>query len=96
MTSPKGTTMLTTLTNFFEGSVSVTDLTPSQIVERFAQEGVHPPCPECAHGRLDLVDCTKVESYHPGYHVTGRALPTREREVLAAACNGCEFMVEVA
>ncbi len=53
-------------------------------------------CPWCADGVLSLTEATTVETYVArGSTVVGQPLPTRERELLAAACNACEFMVEV-
>lgn len=51
-------------------------------------------CPSCG-GTVTAIRATVVESYHPGYHVFGTALPTRKRDCVAAACSGCEFCVEL-
>lgn len=54
------------------------------------------PCPECGIGRLSVdLDATVGETYHPGYHVRGRELPVRERAAVVAACNACEFCIEL-
>ena len=53
-----------------------------------------PICPLC-RGWLDVQECTTVETYHPGYHVAGRQLPTRERATVAAFCSGCEFVIDL-
>lgn len=53
-----------------------------------------PPCPKCG-GLVSVVEATTVEHYHPGYHVKGRDLPTRERACVVAACSACEFIAEV-
>lgn len=53
-------------------------------------------CPWCGGEKtVAVVEATVVEQFHPGYHVIGTELPTKERECLAAACSRCEFCAEV-
>lgn len=72
-------------------------MTPNKVLELFRKHGgkAERPCPQCAEGIITLQTATTLEDYHPGYHVRGTPLPTRERECLVAACNVCEFVVEV-
>jgi hypothetical protein len=51
-------------------------------------------CPECA-SPLCLSEATTTEVFHPGYHVRGTPLPTRDRATVIAACSGCEFVYEL-
>jgi hypothetical protein len=55
-----------------------------------------PKCPRCRDGIIQLVtDGFIGETYHPGYHVAGRPLPTRWRAAPFGACNACEFCIEI-
>lgn len=54
-----------------------------------------PTCPDCGSTFTIDTEAVTVETYHPGYHVAGDRLPTRERRVTAAFCNGCERVVEL-
>lgn len=69
---------------------------PAQsIVRGRRQEGKPPRCPECGAGALSVSPATVSEEIFPGFHVRGRPLPRRERPMLAAFCDRCEFVVEV-
>lgn len=65
----------------------------SQVVQGVTYTNV-PACPLCG-GKISVVEATTVEPVHPGYHVKGTDLPTRERAVVVAACSGCEFVTEI-
>jgi len=51
-------------------------------------------CPLC-NTRLEVVLCTTIREYHPGYHVRGEPLPEFETPTTAVSCSGCEFMVDL-
>ena len=53
------------------------------------------PCPSCKQLAVRATQMTANDTYHPGYHVKGHPLPTRERETLTLACSGCEFVVDL-
>jgi len=53
-------------------------------------------CPECRTGTLEIVTDGMVgRVYHPGYHVAGTPLPVRMDLAPFAACNACEFCIEI-
>lgn len=53
-------------------------------------------CPECKHGKLEIVmDGFVGTVYHTGYHVAGTPLPMRMEQRPFAACNACEFCIEI-
>lgn len=52
------------------------------------------PCPLCGSD-LQEVPATTFDTYAPSYHVKGRALPTRERQTVIAACTGCELIIDL-
>lgn len=54
------------------------------------------PCPECG-GLLDIVEDGAIgeEVIQNGCQVADRPLPFRIRPAVFAACNACEFLIEV-
>jgi hypothetical protein len=52
------------------------------------------PCPSCG-GTVTRQQAEVEETYHAGSHVAGTPLPTRRRLCSVAACNECEFVVEL-
>lgn len=54
-------------------------------------------CPWCATGTLSISEGIIGEWWHTGYHCVenGAGLERRERACQIAACNACEFAVEV-
>ncbi len=51
-------------------------------------------CPLC-RGTVVATPATTFDAYHPGYHVPWKALPTKARETMLAACTGCEFAIDL-
>lgn len=51
-------------------------------------------CPHCG-SVASVVEATAVDTYHPGYHVAGRPLPTKRRPTTVIACSGCEMVVDL-
>jgi hypothetical protein len=51
-------------------------------------------CPLC-QSALQEVEATTFDTIIPGYHIRGRALPTKKRETTIIACTGCEFAVDM-
>ena len=51
-------------------------------------------CPAC-HAPLDVVACTTIREYHPGYHVRGEPLPEHEVPTTVTACSACEFAIDL-
>lgn len=72
-------------------------MTKKQIVDMLAgPHAVTRACPSCQQGTLELVDATIVEPWVlGGVQLRDGKVATKEREVLAASCNQCEFMEEV-
>lgn len=58
---------------------------------KYSLEG---PCPLCG-AHVSAVPATTVDEVHPGYHVAGQPLKTKERETTVAACSGCEFVIDL-
>lgn len=51
-------------------------------------------CPDCG-SPVELTPVTVEDVIAPGHYIIGHDLPTRQRETLALACSGCEFIVDI-
>ncbi len=54
----------------------------------------HLRCPLCS-APLQVIACTTLREFHPGYLKRGEPLPEFEVPTTVVACSGCEFVVDL-